>query len=93
MDNQKSPDEQFLDKALDVLREHFDTVQIFATRHEASQNGTLHFDCGFGNYYARIGQLDIWLREQRESSSDIYEFLGDIDDEFDGEDDDEDKEF
>lgn len=92
MDNQKSPDEQYLDKALDVLREHFDTVQIFATRHEASQNGTLHFDCGFGNYYARIGQLDIWLREQKENSSDIYEFLGDIDDEFD-EDDDEDSEF
>lgn len=91
MDNQQSPDEQFLDKALDILREHFDTVQILATRHEASQNGTLHFDCGFGNYYARLGQLDIWLKQQRQASLGVYEFTGEVDDEFNGEDEDEDE--
>lgn len=93
MDNQQSSDEQYLDKALDTLREHFDTVQILATRHEASQNGTLHFDCGFGNYYARFGQLDIWLKQQRQASLDVYEFTGEVDDELNGEDEDEDEQF
>lgn len=88
MDKQQSTDEKQLNKALDVLREYFDTVQVFATRHEASQDGTLHFDCGFGNYYARLGQLDIWLKQQRDASTDVYELLVDTDEEDDDEEDD-----
>jgi len=41
--------------------EHFDTVQIFATRHLPDRNETTALDCGDGNYYARFGQVEQWL--------------------------------
>ena len=63
-------------------------VKACKRRHEASQDGTLHFDCGFGNYYARLGQLDIWLKQQRDASTDVYELLVDTDEEDDDEEDD-----
>jgi len=58
-------DEKVLRKALNELGEYFDTVQIFVTRHDpAEENGTLEYNCGIGNYYARLGQVKMWQDSQ-----------------------------
>ena len=43
------------------LAEHFDTVQIFVTRHEGDGNGPLRMDSGSGNFYGRFGQIACWI--------------------------------
>ena len=50
------------------LAEHYDTVQIFCTKHEGGQGGTIHAEWGVGNYYARRGQVLEWIEEQKEST-------------------------
>ena len=51
------------------LGEHFDTVQIFATRHESGEHdGTLRFHVGVGNWYARFGQVAYWLQIQNQDA-------------------------
>jgi hypothetical protein len=51
---------------LRALSEHFDSVQIFATRHESgAKDGTLHWQQGAGNWYARFGQVQEWLGVQQ----------------------------
>jgi hypothetical protein len=49
-------------KALDMLAEHFDTVQILCTRMADDGTGdTLQFAHGRGNWCARRGQAREWL--------------------------------
>lgn len=61
-----------LTKACADIREHWDTVQIFVTRHEPGQSNTQHAVYGFGNYFARTGHVREWLqREERQAISDI----------------------
>lgn len=48
------------------LGEHYDSVQIFATRSESGQGGTVHAEYGVGNWYARFGQVREWLSTQEE---------------------------
>lgn len=55
-----------LKNACAVLSEHFDTVQIFTTRHEL--DGTLACHWGSGDYYARKGLVQTWLLKENESS-------------------------
>jgi hypothetical protein len=58
---------KLMDDALQGLGEHFDSVQIFVTRHEAGEKGgTLAVKRGCGNIYARYGQIREWLIEQDE---------------------------
>lgn len=52
-----------LDKHLDQLGEHFTSVQIIATNHESTATGTTHFARGLGDFYARRGATDRWLRD------------------------------
>jgi hypothetical protein len=55
--------------AVEQLGEHFDAVQVFATRHEHGiEDGTLSFRYGSGNFYARIGQVSEWLEEMNEDA-------------------------
>lgn len=53
-------------KATDSLMEHFDTVQIFCTRHES--DGTCNVQYGLGNWFARSGQVSNWLVKNDEES-------------------------
>ena len=39
------------------LAEHFDCVQIFASRVEDNNRETIHYDYGLGNWFARYGQI------------------------------------
>lgn len=49
------------------LGEHYDTVQVFATRHEAGTlDGTINVQFGAGNWFARYGQVARWLAKQDE---------------------------
>lgn len=62
-----SKDEQLkrVQTAVDLLGEHFDTVQVFVTRHEpAEAGGTETVNLGCGNWYARYGQVVEWIVKQ-----------------------------
>lgn len=60
-------DQELLRRAAEPLGEHFDTVHIFATRHDpAVRGGTVVTSYGLGNYLARLGQIELWLERQKE---------------------------
>lgn len=50
-------------QVLTQLREHFDTVHIFATTDDGTEVYSLQR--GSGNIYARIGQIDLWLQDAK----------------------------
>lgn len=55
-------DLEMVKKATQSLGEHFDSVVILATRYDpAGANGTVHFDYGCGNWFARYGQVREYL--------------------------------
>ncbi len=51
---------KLLDDVLDRLGEHFDSVQIICTLVE---DGTKHYHRGTGDFYARRGAVDKWIRD------------------------------
>jgi hypothetical protein len=54
------------------LGEHFDTVQVFVTRHGPDGTGNAGF--GEGSWYARYGQVREWLiREDEKIRREIHE--------------------
>lgn len=64
---QKSDDLKLIEEHLAALSEHFDGVQIFATRHEQGQHdGTVNIQIGCGNWYARYGHIKAWTIRQDE---------------------------
>jgi hypothetical protein len=62
-------DRELVAEALTKLGEHFDSVQIFVTRHESGEhNGTVKLDKGVGNWFARFGQVKEWeIREEEQT--------------------------
>lgn len=69
MSEQKDADLKLLDEHVDKLMEHFDSVQIFATRQHSAVTGdsdknTMSCESGGGNFYARMGQVREWLIRQ-----------------------------
>lgn len=49
-------------KAAEALGEHFETVQIFVTKHEPEiEDGTVNIAWSTGNFFARYGQVREWL--------------------------------
>jgi hypothetical protein len=49
------------------LAEHFETVQIFVSRHDpVKEEGTVNVSYGAGNFYARLGQTREWCIKQDE---------------------------
>lgn len=51
--------------AANQLMEHFDSVQIFVTRHEeAEHQGTININLGSGNYFTRSGHVREWVIKQ-----------------------------
>lgn len=66
-EEQRKEDLERLKQHTQQLSEHFDTVQIFVTRHmPAELNGTRVVNYGSGNWYARYGQVSLWLTEHEE---------------------------
>lgn len=67
MDN--DADSELLKQTSLKLGEQFDTIHIFATRHESGEkHGTLRFSEGVGNWYARYGQIRDWLVREEETT-------------------------
>lgn len=54
-----------IQKCCKELSKYFDSVQIFCTKHEFEKVGTSAFIWGEGNFYARFGQIDLWVKEQK----------------------------
>lgn len=68
----KDEDQRRIQAALDALGEHFDSVMIFTTRHESSEDGTTAIAKGVGNWYARYGQVVEWVnREEAVSRAEV----------------------
>jgi hypothetical protein len=61
-------DKNHVEKALLALGEHFDCVQIFATRYDTEgdgeERGTRHVAMGSGNWFARYGHIRSWIIEE-----------------------------
>lgn len=55
-----------VDKKASELMEHADSVQIFITWHDGGSEVTKSYETGKGNFYARQGQIDEWLRIQHQ---------------------------
>jgi hypothetical protein len=66
MSDTEQSDLSKVQKAVDELGEHFDTVQILVTRHESTKGGTINVALGTGNWHARYGQVRTWLVAQDE---------------------------
>lgn len=55
-------DMKLVREACESLSEHFDTVQVFATRYDSNlDQGTVNVLWGTGNWFARYGQIRTWL--------------------------------
>ncbi len=57
------PDLSRLDRCLAQLSDHWDSVQIIATRHNGT--ATIVADRGTGNWYSRFGATSEWVERQR----------------------------
>lgn len=81
MSELKKEDVERVQKAVDALGEHFDSVQIFATRCEMGENdGTIYLSLGSGNWFTRYGQVCNWLeREQEHTRLKVRQDLSDDD--------------
>lgn len=63
------PDVDRVQAAIDLLSEHFDTVQIFVTVYKGDDDSTTHTIArGNGNWYARYGQVASWVVRQDEGT-------------------------
>lgn len=62
MSDEKDQDLDRVKAACELLGEHFDSVQIFVTRHEpAVEDGTINISWSAGNWFTRYGQVREWL--------------------------------
>lgn len=66
-ENIRKQDCELLDKALEIVSEHFDSVIIIATRHEETEGGTIMTYRKAGNYYASKAAVRDWLVNQDQS--------------------------
>jgi len=57
-------DQEILQKHVDALMEHFDSIQIFGTRHE-QEAGTVNSHAGDGNLFARFGQAVMFVEMEK----------------------------
>lgn len=51
--------EAAVDKALNMLAEHYDAIQIFGTYQ--TKDKTSRYDKGRGNFYTRYGMVRSWV--------------------------------
>lgn len=58
---------KLLEKHINQLGEHFDTIQIFVTKYVENKE-TFNIFSGTGNYFARYGQIEQWVNRQKTGS-------------------------
>lgn len=64
--NDAETDVERLRKVADSLMEHFDAVQVFATRHDTAIDATVSVNWGRGNWHARRNLVRLWGERQDE---------------------------
>lgn len=69
-DTEKQAQADSIRKALDLLMEHFEAVQILATAHD-SESGTLVCKRGEGNFYARLAMAREFISEDEARCQEI----------------------
>ena len=62
-DNFSDYDLKRINDAIHTLRMHFDTVHIFASRHDDEKAITQTMSNGDGNWYARYGQIKSFVHD------------------------------
>ena len=55
-----------IEKAAMDLKEHCDSIRIFATLHRDDSKNTTYLDIGKGNWYAQFGQIVEWVEAQNQ---------------------------
>lgn len=56
---------KMLKESSDALLEHFDSVQIFVTKYSETDGGeTKNLTFTAGNFFAILGQVQVWLKDQ-----------------------------
>lgn len=66
--------DRIVTQSIGRLMEHFDSVQVFVTKHcpAGKDTHTASFVKGDGNWYARYGQVKEWaLKAERHSQRDV----------------------
>lgn len=63
-EDEKAAMKKRVSDAATALAEHFDSVQVFVTVHSGGSENTMSYECGVGNFYARLGQINEWLAMQ-----------------------------
>ena len=64
-DKQREALINLINQHIEQLGEHFETVQIFVTIKDTTGDGTAHVNRGTGNYFARYGQVQLWLAAEQ----------------------------
>lgn len=59
--SQSDKDMAIIQHHADILRTHFDSVQIFVTRQDDTIKQTVTANAGSGNWYARYGNVKAWI--------------------------------
>ncbi len=56
-------DKRIIEKAVEQLGEHFDSVQVFVTKFEPNggEQATIELFSGSGNWLTRYGQVKDWV--------------------------------
>jgi hypothetical protein len=49
------------------LRDRFDSVQVFATRHSGDDGGTINCRWGSGDFFARYGHVRLWVMREEDA--------------------------
>jgi uncharacterized Zn finger protein len=63
----RETDLAIVDKAIQLLGEHFDSVQVFTSRYEPTlEDGTVSVRKGNGDWYSRFGQVKEWVIKEEE---------------------------
>lgn len=56
-----------MNQVMALLGEHYDSVQVFVTRHDqGGAGGTVNIAVGSGNWFARLGQVYEWIKKVEE---------------------------
>lgn len=64
---QYDSDKELICRTARSLAEHFDSVQIFVSRHQPAElDGTMRVSIGTGNWYSRYGQIVEWVNMENE---------------------------
>lgn len=81
-DAPNSAEEKAMEQCIKILSEHFETVSIFTSNYVGGEKDTEFRYVGYGNWFARFGQVYDWITKQKHRAR-----LEEEDDYDDGEDD------